>query len=283
MREKKMLRMKRFTLNQFVACLGITAASAGSISFAKGLEDMPPPVKGEQDTGEPTSPAPAPDGLTPKPPEATAKVPAEAQTAAPVATEEEAQDESAKLEPMVEPGRAERFLNENLVIGTSINMVWPTRDGSGWKPSGSGRTGSSDLLFGVNVPNSALGLRKNKKFRLKGTFRYSPVVVAGTQESKPYRGVWEGYHAGLEGHLKYPRVKGMTVVAGVEAGLVFVYLDALDDFQTPTSAEATGAILTAHAGGDWEFAPNITLGPRVYLGFGGFQNYQIGAATNFAF
>ena len=266
-----MLRMKRFTLNHFVACLGLMAASAGSTSFAKGLEDMPPPVKGEQDAGEPTSAARVPDGLTPKPPEAPAKAPAETQ------------DESAKLEPLVEPGRAERFLNENLVIGTSINMVWPSRDGSGWKPSGSGRTGSSDLLLGMNVPNSALGLRKNKKFNLKGTFRYSPVVVAGTQDSKPYRGVWEGYHAGLEGHLKYPRVKGMTVVAGVEAGLVFVYLDALDEFQTPTSAEATGAILTAHAGGDWEFAPNITLGPRVYLGFGGFQNYQIGAATNFAF
>jgi len=274
-----MLRMKRFTLTQLLVCHGLIAAAAGPVAFAKGLDDMPPPVKGEHEIEETTSATPAPDGLTPKAPEA----PADAQTTAPAPKEEQTQDESSKLEPVVEPGRAERFLNENLVIGTSINMVWPTRDGSGWKPSGSGRTGSSDLLIGVNVPNSALGLRKSKKFNLKGTFRYSPVVVAGTQKSKPYRGVWEGYHAGLEGHLKYPRVKGMTVVAGVEAGLVFVYLDALDDFQTPTSAEATGTILTAHAGGDWEVAPNIRLGPRVYLGFGGFQNYQIGAATNFAF
>ena len=283
MREKKMLRMKRFTLTQLVAWLGLVATSVGPVAFAKGLEEIPPPVKGEHEAEEATPAAPTPDGLTPKAPEASSEAPAGAETAAPAPKEGQTKDESAKLEPVVEPGRAERFLNENLVIGTSINMVWPTRDGSGWKPSGSGRTGSSDLLIGINVPNSALGLRKSKKFNLKGTFRYSPVVVAGTQESKPYRGVWEGYHAGLEGHLKYPQVKGMTAVAGVEAGLVFVYLDALDDFQTPTSAEATGTILTAHAGGDWEVAPNVTLGPRVYMGFGGFQNYQIGAATNFAF
>ncbi len=281
-----MLRMTRFNLTQFVAWLGLMATAVGPVDFAKGLDDIPPPVKSGQETGEATSAAPAPDGLTPAPPQTPSQIPeapTDIQAVAPAPEGEPTEDDAVQLKPVAEPSRAERFLTDNLVLGTSINMVWPSREGSGWKPSGSGRTGSSDLLIGINVPNSALGLRKNKKFRLKGTFRYSPVVVAGIQESKPYRGVWEGYHAGLEGHLKYPRVKGMTAVAGVEAGLVFVYLDALDDFQTPTSAEATGTILTAHAGGDWEFAPNITIGPRVYMGFGGFQNYQIGAATNFTF
>ena len=273
-----MLRMMRFGLTQLVmAWIGVLAA--GPATFAKGLEDMPPPAKVVPENLEKSVATPTPDGLTPKPADVP---PVEVPTPADTLKEEPAQDASVQA-TLEEASSTERFLSENIVIGTSLNMVWPTRNGSGWKASGTGRTGSSDLLLGFNVPNSAVGLRKNKKINFKGTFRYNPVVVAGTYEGKPYRGSWDGYHAGLEGHLKYPQVKGMTAVAGVEAGLILVYLDPLDDFEKATSAESTGLIFTAHAGGDWEVAPNITLGPRVYLGFGGFQNYQLGAAANFAF
>ncbi len=261
-----MLPIKRHAV---IGLLGFFTLVVAPSSMAKGLEDMPPPAKVEAEieaASDTTRPPPATDGLTPT---------GEVVAAEPV----------PETAPEPELSKAERLLVDNLVIGTSINMVWPQRSGSGWNASGSGRTGSSDLLIGVNVPLSALGLRKNKskKIALKGTFRYNPIVVAGVQDAKPYRGVWDGYHAGLEAHLKYPPIKGMTAIAGVEAGLVFVYLDPLDDFETPQSAEATGVILTAHAGGDWEVAPKITVGPRIYVGFGGFQNLQIGAATNFAF
>ena len=270
-----MLPIKRHAV---IGLLGFFTLVVAPGSMAKGLEDMPPPAKVEaeiQAASGTTRPPPVADGLTP---------PA-AEPAPETASEPAPTGKVVAAEPEPELSKAERLLVDNLVIGTSINMVWPQRSGSGWNASGSGRTGSSDLLIGVNVPLSVLGLRKNKsnKIALKGTFRYNPIVVAGVQDAKPYRGVWDGYHAGLEAHLKYPPIKGMTAIAGVEAGLVFVYLDPLDDFETPKSAEATGVILTAHAGGDWEVAPKITVGPRIYLGFGGFQNLQIGAATNFAF
>jgi hypothetical protein len=275
--------MPRVTRSVIIATALFLGAGA---SFAKGLEDMPPPAKpddgetakaAEPATPEATTP---PDGLTPKPTPtlepSPSPTPAEASK-----TPEEGEKLAVESEP--EPSNTERFLSNNLVVGTSVNLIWADRPGSGWSTSGSGRTGSSDVMVGVNVPNSVLRMRKSKKLRLKGTFRYNPIVVAGTYESKPYRGVWQGYHVGLEGHLKEARFKGWTAVAGVEAGLVFVYLDALDEFETPTTAEATGAILSAHAGGDWEVTPGIKVGPRVYFGLGSFQNYQIGAATHFTF
>lgn len=259
-------------------------------AIAKGLEDMPPPAAPAGTQPEPApeppaapsaAPAAAPaDGLTPSPapvepspspsPEEAAQVPS-------------AENEKMAVESEPEPSNTERLLKDNLVIGTSVNLVWADRNSSGWSSSGSGRTGGSDVMVGVNVPNSILNLRKSKKLKFKGTFRYNPVVVAGTYDSKPYRGLWQGYHVGLEGHVKQARFMGWTAVAGVEAGLVFVYLDPLDEFETPTSAEASGAILSAHAGGDWEVAPGIKVGPRVYVGLGSFENYQIGAATNFSF
>ncbi len=273
--------MPRVTKSALIATVLFLGAGAAR---AKGLEDMAPPAA---PAGSPTEtandstkadPVPA-DSLTPSPTPAE-PIPSPAPQEAAKAPEE-AQKMAVEAEP--EPSNTERFLKDNLVIGTSINLVWADRSGSGWTSSGSGRTGGSDIMVGVNVPNSVLNLRKSKRLRLKGTFRFNPIVVAGTYDSKPYRGLWQGYHAGLEGHMKQARFKGWTAVAGVEAGLVFVYLDPLDEFETPTSAQATGAILSAHAGGDWEVTPGIKVGPRVYFGLGSFQNYQIGAATHFSF
>lgn len=256
--------------------------------WAKGLDDMPPPAKtgasGPADATGTTEGAGVADGLTPTPsPNPSPSLQPSAGPTPAEASKPPNGEEKLAVESKPEPSRTERRLADNLVLGTSVNMVWADRPGSGWKSSGSGRTGGADLMVGMNVPNSALNLRKSKKLRLKGTFRFNPLVVAGTYESLPYRGVWQGYHAGLEAHLKEASFKGWTAVAGLEAGVVFVYLQALDEFETPTSAETAGAIVSAHAGGDWEVTRGIKVGPRVYFGFGSFQNYQLGAATHFSF
>lgn len=181
-----------------------------------------------------------------------------------------------------EPGRTERWLQDNLTLGLGANLVWPSGN-KDWSMSGSGRTGNADLIVAMSIPNSALNLRKQKNLNLKGTFRYSPVTVVGSYDSLPYRGVWAGYHSGLEGHLKLTQFYDMTAVAGVEAGFVLVYLQPLDEFNKAKSAESTGVLVTIHGGGDWLIGNGIKCGPRVYVGFGSMQNYQLGATTTFAF
>jgi hypothetical protein len=126
-----------------------------------------------------------------------------------------------------------------------------------------------------------LNLRKSKKLRLKGTSGTIRSSLRGPTTDFA-AGVWEGFHAGLKAHLKYPRIKGMTAIAGLEAGLVLVYLDPLDEFTTPTSAEASGAVVTAHAGGDWNCRESTSV-PGCIWAWAASRTYQLGVATNFAF
>jgi hypothetical protein len=262
------------------AAAATTLVAFNHTALGKGLDDIKPPpsaaaIEAAEKSGQASAndPGPVPPSPGPSPQPSVAPAPPEKATDTKAA-------EKAAPEP---PSRAERFVSDNIEIGTAVNFVWASRPGSSWNNSGSGRQGSSDLLLMFNFPNETLGLRETNQLRFKGTFRYSPVAVAGTLDGLPFRGIWEGYLAGIQGRMKTPWAKGMTVLAGVEAGFVFVYLEPTDDFATPKTAEANGAIVSLHTGADWEVMPKISVGPRVYTSFGGFQLLQIGLGGTFAF
>lgn len=272
--------MKRLRFSPII--LAVALAHAGTQALAKGLDEIKPSPKAAEieaaDKNAEAPAAPAVDGLGPKVAPAPSPAPQN------IEAHKEPQGEPVEEKPAPEPpSRAERFFTDNIEIGTAVHFVWASRPGSSWNSSGSGRQGSSDLFVNCNIPNETIGLRKSKNLKFKGTFRYSPVAVAGTLDGLPFRGVWEGYLGGVEGRLKTPWAKGMTAIAGVEAGLVFVYLEPTDEFETPKSAEANGGIVALHAGADWEIAPKISVGPKVYTSFGGFQLVQIGVGGTFAF
>lgn len=237
-------------------------------SLAIGLDDMNPAKKQGADAVDSPS-LNSPSRSSDKP-----AVPTQPEKSEPLPQESAPQKS--------EPGRTERWLTDNLTLGVGTNLVWPNRSG-GWKNGGTGRTGNADLIVSMTIPNSVFNQLKRKDLKFKGTFRYNPVVVAGTYESLPYRGVWAGYHGGIEAHMVLPDFQGMTAIAGVEAGFVLVYLDPLDEFEKAKSSESTGAMVTLHGGSDWSVGNGLKFGPRLYLGFGSVQNYQLGATTTFVF
>ncbi len=164
-----------------------------------------------------------------------------------------------------------KALDQRLRLATSLGLVRSPEAAKGTYAAGGGADVS--LLW---------DFVKNPGYSLLASLRYAPFRVDAEIEGRNYTGVVEGYHLGL---LYMPAIftKDLILVAGAELGYLLVSLDASEKFVTSKDDSKDELQYSVVTGIEWRIAKKISIGPRIYYGFGNIQVGQVGASFSFLF
>jgi len=166
-----------------------------------------------------------------------------------------------------------REVKGNLYLGTSFGWVSGSRAEGNWRTSG-----MTDVTIGYLLPTKIMN-----NLDLFGTYRYAPIAVAGDIDGNSYRGVWDIHYFGAMGQLT--TTMGFSAVVSAEIGYGLVFLDSTDGIELEEKHEENGVSVTLGGGADWQVLKEkgFHVGPRIYLGFGGFTTFQFSANATYMF
>lgn len=157
-------------------------------------------------------------------------------------------------------------------LATSTGFVQANKSRGKWRSS----RGASDLVIGYKLSEVPLS------FPVFATYRYAPVAVTGNEKGREYRGVWETHALGALG--KYALSPEFDGIGGGEVGFTVIHLQSLDSLEEEKDAGKNGISFTVLGGLEYKILESrLTVGPRIHLGFGTTQIYQLAVSGGFYF
>jgi hypothetical protein len=163
-------------------------------------------------------------------------------------------------------------LSGRAFLAVSTGFVKASKSNGTWRSS----RGISDIFFAYGIPELS------QDIPIYATYRYTPVSVSGTEKGHEYRGIWETHALGAFG--KHPLQPHLDAIAGAELGYILVHLKPLDSLEEDKEAEKNGITFTILGGLEYKLLEEkLAVGPRLHLGIGTTQIYQLAISTGFYF
>jgi len=177
----------------------------------------------------------------------------------------------AEKTPVLVKSAVSKAFEDRLRLATSIGFVRVPRAEEGTYAAGAG--GDFAILWDFNnVPSS----------NLLASIRYAPFHVDVEVKGRNYTGVIEGYHLGFL-YMKEAFTSDLMLVAGAELGYLLVSFGSSEKHAIQNKDDDSQLLYTLVTGIEWRMAKKISIGPRIYYGFGNIQVAQFAGSFSFLF